>query len=117
MQVTCHLCRRTGEAAGVFDILRREKPPMPQFVLEGKEIGLPAKLAWCTLCPPIPPVVTKISLFGGTTPFMEMPALMMVPMVITSFATELMKSGMASQHGYAYFREIVDQFGGRGGSS
>lgn len=86
---------------------------MPQFILEGKEIGLPAKLAWCTLCPPIPPVVTKVSRFGRMTRFDEMPALLWVPMDITSFAIELMKSGICSDFGYAYFREIVDQFRGK----
>lgn len=114
MQVTCHVCGRTGEAASAFDIVRRTEPPMPQFVLEGKDIGLPARLAWCTLCPLIPPAVTKVARFGGLTPFTEMPGLLMVPMVITRFALELIKSGIATDLGSGYFREIGEQFKGRG---
>ncbi len=116
MQVTCHSCGRTGEAASVFDILRRSGPPMPQFVLEGKDIGLPAKLAWCTLCPPIPPVVTKVGMFGGATPFTAMPELMMVPILVTQYAMHLMKSGIfATEYGRGYFREIGEQFRSPGG--
>ena len=116
MQITCHVCGRTGEAANVFDIVRRTSPPMPQFVVEGKEIGLPAKLAWCTLCPPLPPSVTKIARFGGTTPFTAMPEIMMVPMVIMELALRLMKSGMATSLGQSYFHEISQQRRGQGGA-
>jgi hypothetical protein len=91
---------------------------MPQFVLEGKDIGLPAKLAWCTLCPPIPPVVTKVGVFGSATPFTAMPELIMVPLFVTEYAMRLIKSGIfATEYGAGYFREIAEQFRGPGSAS
>lgn len=109
LQVTCHGCERTGEAAGIRTILSRNMPPAPQFVLVGLQEGFKEVLAWCTLCPALPPSVTQIRAEGDPKPFTEMPELLFLPAQILHYAMEQTEHSGATNLGIDYFLEIAQQ--------
>lgn len=109
LQVTCHRCERTGEAIGIPAILSRELPPAPQFVLVGPEDGFKGMLAWCTLCPSLPPSVTQIRAAGDPKPFVEMPELLFLPARILQTAIERTQRSGATALGKDFFLELAQQ--------
>jgi hypothetical protein len=109
LQVTCHQCERTGEAIGISAILSRDLPPAPQFVLVGPEEGFKGMLAWCTLCPSLPPSVTQIRAEGDPKPFTEMPELLFLPPQILQNAIEQTQRNGATRLGKDFFLELAQQ--------
>jgi hypothetical protein len=113
LRVTCHQCDRTGDALAIRGILQQENPPLPQFVLVGPDDGFSGLLAWCTLCPLLPPAVTQIQGDGDPVPFDAMPELLMLPLTTLGRAIDLMKAGGGSHIGKSYFVELVQQLKSR----
>jgi len=114
LRVTCHQCDRTGDALSIGRILQQENPPLPQFVLVGPQDGFSGLLAWCTLCPLLPPAVTQIHGDGDPVPFDSMPELFMLPLTIVGRAIDLMKANGGSHIGQNYFVELIQQLRSRG---
>lgn len=114
LQVTCHQCDRTGTAVGISHVLSQSSPPLPQFILVGHEDGFSAMLAWCTLCPLLPPAVTQIRASGDPIPFTEMPELLFLPLKTSARALELTKMHGATPLGKNYFLEIIQQLNNKG---
>lgn len=109
LQVTCHRCERTGEAISIPAILFREFPPAPQFVLVGPEDGFKGVLAWCTLCPSLPPSVTQIRAEGDPKPFVEMPDLLFLPAQVLQNAIEQTQRTGATTLAKDFFLELAQQ--------
>lgn len=109
LRVTCHACERTGEAVGISGILSRDLPPAPQFVLVGPDEGFKGMLAWCTLCPALPPSVTQIRAEGDPTPFIQMPELLFLPAQILQNTIEQTQRDGSTSLGKAFFLELAQQ--------